>query len=91
MGIRPENVSLHQYSGQSDNSISAMVNVIEPIGNRIDVYLTHATGQKFIAGIDPHTKLQANNKVKMYIDFEKIHIFEPGETGINVTLSVRPG
>jgi multiple sugar transport system ATP-binding protein len=88
LGIRPENVSLQQFSGQSDNTVSAIVNIIEPVGNRTDVYLTHATGQKFIAGIDPHTKLQTNNEVKMYVDSERIHIFEPGETGRNVTLSV---
>jgi len=87
LGVRPENISPHQSSGQSDNAISAKVNVIEPAGNRTDVYLTHPSGQKFIAGIDPHTKLQANNAVKMYIDPEKIHIFEPGETGRNVTFS----
>jgi ABC-type sugar transport system ATPase subunit len=68
--------------------ISATVNVIEPVGNRTDVYLTHPSGQKFIAGIDPHTKLQADNAVKMYIDPERIHIFEPGITGRNATLSV---
>ena len=87
MGVRPENVSPEQFPGQSDNAISATVNVIEPVGNRTDVYLTHPSGQKFIAGIDPHKKLQANDTVKMYIDPERIHIFEPEETGRNVTLS----
>ena len=88
LGARPENISPEQFPGQNDNAISATVNVIEPVGNRTDVYLTHPTGQKFIAGIDPHTKLQANDAVKMYIDPERIHIFEPEETGRNVTLSV---
>ena len=87
LGVRPENISPHQFPGQSDNAISATVNIIEPVGNRTDVYLTHPSGQKFIAGIDPHTKLQADNAVKMYIDPERIHIFEPGETGRNATLS----
>ena len=88
LGIRPENVSLQQFSGQNDNVISATVNVIEPVGNRMDINLTHSTGQKFISSIDPHTKLQVNNEVKMYIDSGRIHIFEPGETGRNVTLSI---
>ncbi|MBN2593657.1 MAG: ABC transporter ATP-binding protein [Sedimentisphaerales bacterium] len=88
LGIRPENVSLQQFSGQNDNVVSATVNVIEPVGNRMDVYLTHSMGQKFIADIDPHTKLQVNNAVKMYIDLQRIHIFEHGETGRNVTLSI---
>jgi multiple sugar transport system ATP-binding protein len=88
MGVRPENISPHQFPGLTDNTIFATVNVMEPFGNRMDVYLTHSMRQKFIAGIDTLTKLQVNNEVKMYIDSERIHIFEPGETGRNVTLSV---
>jgi multiple sugar transport system ATP-binding protein len=87
LGIRPQNISPHQYSGLTDNVISATVNVIEPVGNRTDVYMTDLSGQKFIAGIAPHTNLEINDKVRMYLDLEKIHIFEPGETGRNVTLS----
>jgi len=86
MGVRPENISPQQFPGQSDNAISATVNVIEPVGNRMDVYLTHTSGQKFIAGIDPHARLLIKDAVKIYIDYEKIHIFEPEDTGRNVTL-----
>ena len=88
LGIRPENISPHQYSGPTDNAISATVNVIEPVGNRTDIYLTHSSGQKFSAVAAPHTTLEVNNSAKLYLDIEKIHIFEPEETGRNVTLSV---
>jgi multiple sugar transport system ATP-binding protein len=87
LGIRPDNISTQQFSGKSDNTISAKVNIIEPVGNTIDVYLTHTSGQKFVVSIDSKTKLQVNSEVKMYIDPERIHFFEPGETGRNVTLS----
>ena len=88
LGVRPENILPHQFPGFADNTISATVNVIEPVGNRTNVYLTHPTGQKFIAGIDPQASLLVNDAVKMYVDPEKIHIFEPEETGRNVTLSI---
>ncbi len=65
LGVRPENISPHQFPEQSDNAISATVNIIEPVGNRTDVYLTHPTGQKFIAGMDPHTKLQTNGRTTL--------------------------
>jgi multiple sugar transport system ATP-binding protein len=89
LGVRPENISTQQYPGFVDNFISAIVDVIEPVGNRTDVYLTHLSGQKFVAGIEPHARLETNDKVKMYFDLEKIHIFELGQTGRNVTLSER--
>ena len=87
LGVRPENISVQHLHQQSDNAISATVNIVEPVGTRTNLYLIHPTGQKFIAGIDPYATLSANDTVKIYIDTDKIHIFEPGQTGRNVTLS----
>ena len=87
LGVRPENLSLHQFPGQINNTISATVNVVEPMGIRTDVYLTNHAGKKFVAGIGPYIELKANDTVKMYIDLEKIHIFESGEIGKNITIS----
>ncbi|MBW7988927.1 MAG: sn-glycerol-3-phosphate ABC transporter ATP-binding protein UgpC [Planctomycetes bacterium] len=87
LGVRPEHLSLHQFPGRINNIISATVNVVEPVGIRTDVHLTNHNGKKFVVCVGPYTKLKANDAVKMYIDQEKIHIFEPGETGKNVTIS----
>jgi multiple sugar transport system ATP-binding protein len=87
LGIRPENISPQQLPQQSDNAISATVNIVESIGIRTDVYLTHQAGQKFIAAIASHTGFETNDTLKMYLNIEKTHIFEPEETGMNVTLS----
>jgi len=87
LGVRPENFSPLRFPGQSNNTISATVNIVEPIGIRTDIYLTNDAGKKFVAGIEPYTKLKENDAVKMYMDLEKIHIFEPGENGKNITIS----
>ena len=87
MGVRPENISPEHFPGQSNNMIWTTVDIIEPVGNRTDVYLSSQRGDKFIASTAPYTKLKANDTVQMYIDMENVHIFEPGETGKNVTLS----
>jgi multiple sugar transport system ATP-binding protein len=87
LGVRPESISRQQFAGQSDNAVSATVDVVEPVGIRTDVYLTHTGGQKFVAGSDPHTRLETNEKVKLHFDLDRVHVFEPGETGRNVTLS----
>jgi len=87
MGIRPENISPQQLPQQSDNAVSATVNIVESIGVRTDVYLTHPAGRKFIAVFASRTNFKTNDNVKVYLDIEKIHIFEPGQTGRNVTLS----
>jgi multiple sugar transport system ATP-binding protein len=87
MGIRPESLSLCQPSNQVHNAISAVVNIVEPLGNRVDIYLTNNAGTKFIANTEPHIKSNVQDIVKVNIDSGKIHIFEPGEAGKNVTLS----
>ena len=74
-------------AGQIDSSIPATVGVIEPMGARTDVYMTSRAGQKFIATTDPHIRLAIGNAVRACINIERVHIFEPGEAGGNVTLS----
>jgi len=87
MGIRPESLSLCKFSNQVGNAIGATVDIIEPLGNRVDIYLTNNTGMKFIANTTPHIEINVHDVVKVHIDSEKIHIFEPGEAGKNITLS----
>jgi multiple sugar transport system ATP-binding protein len=86
LGIRPEHLTVEPFAGQTNNGIKSKVNVIEPLGDRKDVYLTSTTGQKFIANLDPHTALDVDHQVTMYIDLNKAHVFEPGETGKNINL-----
>ena len=86
LGIRPEHLTVTQLPQQTDNAIPATVNVIEPLGDRKDVYLTDNAGQKFIANIDPHIDIKIDEKINVYIDVNKIHIFEPGDTGLNISL-----
>lgn len=87
LGIRPENISLEPYSGQEQNAVSADVQVVEPLGDRMDVYFETPGGTRFIANIDPHIKIEAGQSVKIYLDIEKVHLFEPGDTGKNISLA----
>jgi len=88
LGIRPEHLSVRPFDGQSVNSVKAVVEVVEPLGDRKDVYLKTAFGQKFTANIEPHVSIKMEQNVQMYIDAEQVHIFEPGETGKNVCYQV---
>ncbi len=86
LGIRPEHLSTTEIAEQCDNRIMGKVMLIEPLGVRMDVYLQCSASEKFIANIDPHVKLSVDLSLPIYLDVKKIHIFEPGETGANVTL-----
>jgi multiple sugar transport system ATP-binding protein len=86
LGIRPEHLTVKQLNNQSDNSITSVVDVVEPLGGRKDVYLTAKNGSKFIANLEPHTKLDSGRQVEMFVDVNKVHIFEPDDTGVNILL-----
>jgi multiple sugar transport system ATP-binding protein len=80
LGIRPESVSPLQYPGQSGNKLLAVVNVIEPLGDKTSIH-SNVDGNKFIAGIEPHIKINKGVKTEFYIDMNRVHVFEPGKTG----------
>ena len=89
LGVRPENLSIEPYHGNSESAIAATVKVIEPLGDRTDVCLESRDGSSFIVNLDPYIKMRIGEKVRIYIDMEKSHIFEPGELGKNVVLPIR--
>jgi len=86
LGVRPEHLSTEPVAGQSENGIESTVTVVEPLGDRMDVYLKSSSGEKFIANIDPHVRIDRGQDVTMYVDIEKVHIFQPGDAGENVSL-----
>jgi len=86
LGIRPESISPAKIEGLENNSISAVVNIVEPLGDRTDVYLTVQTGEKFIANIDPYIRMAIDERVTMYLNTNKLHMFERGDIGKNVCI-----
>ena len=86
LGVRPEHLTLKQLSGQSGNCISSTVNVIEPLGDKKDVYLTASDGQKFIANLNPHVDIAIGQQIEMFVDTKNTHIFELGDIGKSVGL-----
>jgi len=87
LGVRPEHLTVEPLPSQKNNSIRSRLVVVEPLGDRKDVYLASTSGQKFIANLDPHTTIDVDNHVLMYVNVDKVHLFEPGETGKNILLN----
>ena len=86
LGFRPESVSLIRIEGLANNRIDAIVNVVESLGDRTQVYLTTQDQKVFIATVDPHNKIKIGEKIPIFLQTRKIHVFEPGEIGRNVCL-----
>lgn len=86
LGVRPENLYPSPIQGQSRNSLSAVVDFIEPLGHLTGVHFTTDSGDKFVTNVNPQFQIDVADTVQMYIDLDFIHIFETGVTGQNILL-----
>ncbi len=84
-GIRPvhlEDAELVGANGTNRSSIDATVDVVENLGNELQVYFTTG-GKSGIATLDTRSRVGVGNKVKLYVESEQVHLFD-AETGLAV-------
>jgi ABC-type sugar transport system ATPase subunit len=63
------------------------VDVVEPLGSDMDVIGKTASGHRVVARIEAVERLSGASEVSMFFDLRKIHFFEPGDAGMNLSLS----
>jgi len=88
LGVRPEAMSLHahgRFAGQ-DNALDVRVAVVEPLGEKMDLYVATARHGRIIARVDAQRDVAAGQSVRLHVDVEKVHVFEPGPAGANLAL-----
>lgn len=90
LGIRPEHFHLKASDGESALVGNVKLNVIEPLGNDMDLYMETPLHDHVVARVEAHGGLQVGSQVPVYVDLGKIHFFEPGETGMNLSLVNEP-
>lgn len=76
-GIRPEDIYDRLFVGQSspDNTIKANVEVVEPMGSEVFLYLN--TGlHTLTARVDVHTQASVGQELEFVLDMAKIHLFD---------------
>jgi multiple sugar transport system ATP-binding protein len=87
LGIRPEHLYLRPVdAGGEEAKIEVTVNVIEPLGSDMDVYLATAVNDHLVGRLEAQSGLQAGAAATVFVDLRKVHFFEPGETGMNLSL-----
>ena len=77
-GIRPEDIYDPTYGTElpGKQEISAKVEVVEPMGSEIYLYLT--TGKAaFVARVEPQVRAEVDQQKKLLFNMEKVHFFDP--------------
>jgi multiple sugar transport system ATP-binding protein len=92
LGIRPEDIHdpIHYRSETGGGQeVSATVEVIEPMGSDIYLYLT--TGKTpFIANVEPDVKAEIDDKKKLVFNMDKAHFFD-NDTEANLVYALETG
>jgi multiple sugar transport system ATP-binding protein len=89
LGIRPEHLFIRPPDGESSAPLSVCVNVMEPLGSDMDVYMSSKLNDHIIARLEASAALgaglQPDARVTMFVDPRKVHFFEPGDAGMNLS------
>ena len=75
LGVRPEDFALEPTESKKENSLEALVEVIEPMGSENYLYLK-TEDQDFIIRTAPSTNVKIKDKIQLYINLENIHLFD---------------
>ncbi|RAK05126.1 carbohydrate ABC transporter ATP-binding protein (CUT1 family) [Halanaerobium saccharolyticum] len=78
-GVRPEDIVdthiTHDFEVKEDNSFEADVDVVEPMGSEIYLYLAES-GHSLIARVEAESTAQVGDTISLGVDLRKIHIFD---------------
>ena len=78
-GIRPESFSLEPQPSPG-HSLSATVQVVEPLGSMMDVYLVLPSGQRIVSRV-PARELAEGKAMHARVNSPEVHLFEPVDCG----------
>jgi multiple sugar transport system ATP-binding protein len=91
LGIRPEHLHLRpDEQNAATCPLELKVTVTEPLGNDMDVYMESNLNDRVVARVEATSGLRSEQRVTVYVDLKKVHFFEPGATGMNLSLSNEP-
>ena len=89
LGVRPEAMAIAaegRFAG-TDNVMPVHISVIEPLGEKMDLYTATQRHPHVVARVDARRDIEVGQGLNLYLDMEKVHVFEPGETGANLLLA----
>jgi multiple sugar transport system ATP-binding protein len=84
MGVRPEALVLPRPGDSGTTSAASLpmkLWLVQPLGAKMDVYLSTARHERIVAHVDAHAGLSVGATLPVAIDMDRVHFFEPGETG----------
>jgi multiple sugar transport system ATP-binding protein len=87
LGIRPEHFGLRPSDiPDARGKLDVTLNVVEPLGSDMDVYMSTGLHDHVVGRVPARQGLEIGKRTQALVDLEKVHFFEPGATGMNLSL-----
>ncbi len=90
LGVRPEALSskAHARFETGENHLPMKIWLVQPLGGTMHVHLSTPRHPQLVAQVDATPGWSAGESVAMYVDPDRMHFFEKGESG--AALAHRP-
>jgi multiple sugar transport system ATP-binding protein len=86
LGVRPESLR-PATEARPDSALSVRVSVVEPLGDRTDIYCSTSQREQVVCRVDARTRVAEDALATLQVDMDRVHFFEPGGDGRNLTLA----
>ena len=85
-GIRPEAIcdQAHAHFPQLENTADASVSLVQPLGAKMDVHLTTASGNQWVAHMDAFPGVAVAQAMRLRIDMRRAHFFDTVDGEVNL-------
>ena len=90
LGIRPESIDWKPPEGQdeADGALDVRVRLVEPVGGEYIVHLEVGEAT-LLAKLDTTQAPGVGDTPRLHVDLSRVHIFELGDDGVNLTVGSR--
>ena len=90
LGIRPEHLDVRPFETSQSAVIDVKLNVMEPLGNNMDLYVSTSLRDQVVARVEAQDGLRIDAPIRLYVDLRKVHFFAPGDPGMNLSHTSEP-
>ena len=90
LGIRPEHMDVRPFETSQSALIDVKLNVMEPLGNNMDLYVSTSLRDQVVARVEAQDGLRIDAPIRLYVDLRKVHFFAPGDPGMNLSHTSEP-
>ncbi len=84
MGVRPDALSLSRDGRASEGKVPAKIEVIEPLGDRMDVHVMLGNQKRLVCRTESRSDLREGQDVSVEVRMDRVLFFENDEAGRNL-------